>query len=426
MADPIIMVVEDDSEWRFELAQMYSRILRGQRKRKNADADFHPAVHTFSTAREAIEFVKKRPGDRSNSKAKVDIMSLDLNLGRNQGGTGMDVLKAAVSNGEKFATIAITGFASDDDLRDQMPEKEYQGLQALRDKVERITKCECIVHHKHDVDRFGDVPTQVSRIESDLVSRCSGNVLRNMQAKLRETIADLNGKCFCLHFKLPNELYRPCPGDWVAAAVQKNRLLLNQLSVWKGVFHPLDEDSTQTDVLARLLFLATPGKYLAGVSLQEDPTQPLPEDAWLSPQPRMPNLTPREAFLMLQLIAQGWETRTSESRRPAVTSIRDATYQDEPPPSELQISGLIRPTQLGWAKGDSKCVHDNGEPLSVERFTDSPTGRREDGALKTNASRLHKSLKEMLGGVDYRVISATDTSYELSTFGQVFIHRSHE
>jgi CheY-like chemotaxis protein len=426
MADPIIMVVEDHAEWRLQLAQMYSRILRGKSNRKNADSGFHPTVHTFSTAQEAIEFVKKRPGDRSNSKSKVDIMSLDLNLGRNQGGTGMDVLNAAVANGQKFATIAITGYASDDDLRDQMSDAGYQSMQSLRTKVEAVTKAECVVYHKHAIDRFGDIPTQIGGIESDLVSRCSGNVLRNMHAKLRETIADLNGKCFCLHFKLPKDLFLPCPGDWVAASVLKNRSMLNQLSVWKGVFHPLDEDATQTDILARLLFLVTPGKYLAGVSLQEDPTQPLPEDAWLAPQPRVSNLTSGEAFLMLQLIAQGWALRSSGSRRIGASRLEDAYSLDEPTSSELQISGLIRPTKLGWAKGNKKSVHENGEPLSVERFVDSLAGRTDDGALKTNASRLHTSLKEMLGGVDYPVISATDTSYELATFGQVFIHRAKE
>jgi len=419
VTDPTIMVVEDDTVWRIQLEKMFSRILRGQSKQKQPDESFHPAVRAFPTATEAIEYLRTRPEDRSNSKPKVEIMSLDLNLGRHGGGTGLDVLRAAVQNGQKFATIAISGYAGDDDFREQLTNTEYRELQSLRVKVESITNCECIVFQKHTTEHFGDAAVQVRRIEEDLISRSSGNVLRQMQAKLRESIADLNGKCFCLHFRLPKALYEPCTGDWVAATVLTERSRLNKLGVWTGVFTPLDEDAVQTDILARLLFLTKPKSYFAGISLQDQVISPLPEVDWLSPQPRKPQLTPGEAFLLLQLIGQRWEVQTSRIRsNVAANTGNEAVTWDRPGASELQIVGLRQPTLLGWTGKGS--VQNNGDSLIVERKVDG----RENKPLKTNASRLHKKLRQMLGGVEYPVITSDEFTFHLATIGQVFVHRA--
>lgn len=417
MADPLVMVVEDESVWRTELAMMYSRILRGQSKHRHADSTIHPAVFTFATAKEAIDYLKASSRVQSRAVRKVDILSLDLNLKRS-GGNGFDVLKAAVENGQKFATIAISGFSDDDDFRDQLSEEQYKELQSLRSKVESITRCECIEEHKHPKDRFGDEREQVARIEQNLVSRAKGNILRSLASKLRESIADLNGHFFCMHFALPTTLYQPCEGDWVAASARRQRARLNRLGIWRGVFCPLDEECTQADLAARLLFLVKPKNYFVGLSLQTTLEKPDPSESWLIPRPRGPKIPPSQAFLMLQLVMQGWVNQAAPSPVMPATVHAAAAELRHDAGNLLEISGLLKPTNLGWKKKGS--VHRNEENLDVVRIVDG----KEDGALKTRKHHLEKGLKQALGDVDYDVIECLENTYMLKRPGQVFIHRA--
>ncbi|MEO1528100.1 MAG: hypothetical protein AAFX06_21930 [Planctomycetota bacterium] len=366
-----------------------------------------------------MDYLRSSSNGQSRATNKVDILSLDLNLRDNEG-HGLDVVKTAVENGQKFATIAISACADDDELRAQLTEKEYLELQSLRPKVEAISHCPCIVEPKLSTERFGDASMQVPRIEANLISRSPGNPLRELAKKLRESVADLNGKFFCMHFELPEIHFRPCSGEWVAASARMERSRLNKLGVWKSVFHPLDEYSSQLDIVARLLFLTKPKSFFAGLSLQETIEKPLPKKQWLCPQPLVKNLTKGQAFLLLQLIAQNWAAQSHSGGTTPVRSLEDAIATPQVDVSGIEICGLREPTVLGW-KGN-RSVHSNGESLSVDRYVDG----KEDGTLKTSKSRLETSIKGMLGDVEYDVIECLENTYNLMRPGQVFIHLKKE
>lgn len=390
---------------------MFSRILRSQSYHKSPDTTIHSSVITFATAKEAIDYLKTSKGHR-----KVDVLSLDLNLKRT-GGNGFDVLKVAVANGQKFATIAISGFAIDDEFRDEIGESQYRDLPSLKVKVEHITNCECIQENKFSSERFGDAREQVPRIERNLISRSSGNLIRNLANKLRNNVSDLNGQFFCMHFKLPELLFRPCPGDWVSGSVRRQRNLLNKLSVWNGIFHPLDDESTQLDLVGRLLFLVKPGNYLSAITLQDQVEEPDLKSKWQLPNQQFSGLPPSQAFLLLQLIAQGWESSSRNQSQFRPSAIEEAIVSEQPSVGTIDLSGLINPTAFGWQQKGS--VHCNGESLAIARFQDG----KEDGALKSRKCHLEKAMKEMLGGVEYDLIDCLEQTYALKRPGQIFIHK---
>ena len=435
--EPVVVVVEDNDEWRDQLVMMYSRLLRGYKN--HGDSSYHPSVKYFATAKEAIEYFKSKSNGRSNSKPKVDILSLDLNLGK--GGHGFDVLAAAVNAGQKFVTIAVSGFANDKDLHNQLGKKSAD-LIHLETKVSEMTKAKCVLFAKHIQD-LGSVPDQANAIEKKLRSSVHGNsnVLREWCAELRNTAADLNGKMMCLHFVLPPELFcAESPVDWVPGVItRKTRPYLASIQAWHATFEELDEHADGSDLLTRLLFLITEGtNYLEGISLQSKSdlidastgthSDPPPTNKWLVPRRGVKKLTPRESFLLLQLAfkkqAQGGSTaRIPVGHVDEDGNLQNVRLQDSGVTDELIVSGLLDGKHLKRANGD---LLGNGDSLMIERFV----AGKEDGALKSTKSLLNKKLRDILG-VEYDLISAVgdrqdEKSYrlELDCFVYVQVDQS--
>ena len=162
--DPVVVVVEDDPEWRHELGMMYTRILSGPKE--TTSTTYHQLIKFFATAQEAISYISRRTGERDKSKPKVDVLSLDLNL-KPRNGDGMDVLNAAVDAGERFVTIAVSGFASDEEYQSRSDNKK---LRELESNIVNKTKRQCVVHHKLNPN-FGTVAEQVASLERLLRSK---------------------------------------------------------------------------------------------------------------------------------------------------------------------------------------------------------------------------------------------------------------
>jgi len=433
----IVVIVEDDTKWRLELAMMYSRILSGSRE----IADHHGAVKTFATAREAIEYFKPKPGERSNAKPKVDVLSLDLNLGRDGGGTGLDVLKAAVNAGQKFVTIAVSGFADDEDLHAQLGRKKSHLLE-LETWVASQTKGKCVVHPKREM--LGTVSEQVKALEKKLRSQvhANSNVLRVWTKSLHNTAADLNGKCLCLHFELPRELIQPSTEVWLPGVLTRaTRPHLAKIGAWTGHFEPLDEESTASDLLTRLLFLISSKKnYQTGVSLRLkheliDPdtgrhAAPISTDEWCCPRPDegIAAFTPRESFMLTQLIFQKQLEQPNERFVPKAIFGKDGELDignvaghSTTQTNDLMVSGLLNGKRLDLPDGGQKS---NGDSLQIDRKVNG----KKDGQVTSNRSRLNKRLKEVLG-VNYDLITAIDNPFETYTLqlpGFVYIQRDQQ
>ncbi|MCM2374578.1 response regulator [Aporhodopirellula aestuarii] len=445
MPDPIVVIVEDNNEWRLELTKMYSRILRGETNSRKPDPTKHQSVFAFSTALEALEFLRtKARGDRA-PKSQVDILSLDLNLKHESGGTGVDVLKRAVALGNKFVSIIISGYADDDELAEQLGTKEYGRLLSLEAFATGLTRCPSF---SWDKKKNFSVVDQVKAIETILVSKYpQGNVLRSLAADLQSpSVADLNGKTLCLHFELPSELVKPSTKrcfdlrDWEE---------VDQMSMWSGVFkrrHPDDEfEFDLSDMLTKLIFLADPPKpgagqkypkYVAGLSLQDDVATPAKKEDWLTSSPD--DLTPQECVFFLRLIASQEPGRASGKQEKPQTS----EAQVVPILPELVITGLE--DQSGWTgknhSKDKPKIYRPGDSLVV-RLRDNAEDSRSQ-AMATAISRLNTKLKRLLGNVNFDVVENVDKRYRVqnaveedldsdlpSTFalagrgGSFFIHR---
>lgn len=431
----VVVIVEDNATWRNELALMYSRILSDSKE----VTDYHPSVRTFATAREAIEYFKPKPGERSNASPKVDVLSLDLNLGRDGGGTGLDVLKSAVNAGQKFVTIAVSGFAVDKDLHQQLGKKETARLIELETRVAAETKARCLSHEKKD--ETWPIPAQVKALEGKLRSQVHGNsnVLRDWTEALRQTAAELNGKCLCLHFELPKELMEPLTETWVPGLLTRTtRFHLSKIGAWTSIFEPFDESSTASDLLTRLLFLICDREnYQTGLSLRQNyeiinpetgrHAVPLSSDKWVCPRPRdgIKALTPRESFLLTQLVFQKQLEQTSEANVPKATFGKDGEIdfgnlaeRKTTLTQELEVSGLLNSRKLRLPNGD---FIGNGESLRATW----ETGAKRKPKIHNHASNLNSKLQEILG-VSYPLVTSVDTpfnTYKLQLPGFVYIQR---
>lgn len=433
----VVVIVEDNATWRNELALMYSRILSDSKE----VTDYHPSVRTFATAREAIEYFKPKPGERSNASPKVDVLSLDLNLGRDGGGTGLDVLKSAVNAGQKFVTIALSGFASDTDLHEQLGSKKSHLIE-LETWVASQTKARCVVHRK-DPLCLGTECQQVKALEKRLCSQVHGNsnVLRVWTAALRQTAAELNGKCLCLHFELPKLLMEPSTEAWLPGVLTRaTRPHLSKIGAWSSSFEPLDGNSTSSDLLTRLLFLVSSGKnYQTGLSLRLkheliDPdtgrhAAPLSSEEWICPRKGegIEAFTPRESFQLTQLVFQKQLEQIRESFVPKAQyskagelDLGNVAGRTTMPTNELMVSGLLVGKRLSLPDKKQKGLL-NGDSLDVERYVDG----EEVAAVKSTRSILNSKLKTILG-VNYDLITSIDDpfrTYTLQLPGFVYIQR---
>jgi hypothetical protein len=413
--DPVVVVVEDDPNWRLALGLMYSRILRGVSKK--ADETMHPSVKMFATAQEAISYFKAKCDGRSKNRSKVDILSLDMNLGKGLGGTGFSVLKEAAGAGQAFATIIISKFASDTDLHEQLG-KKTKLLVGLETNVTNITKARCEVEPKYD-EALGSIADQVKAIETKLRAKVHGNsnVLRTWRKELRNTAADLNGKSLCLHFVIPKLSFQPCSVAWVPGSnTQKTRKYLDTIGVWQHDFVAMD--SSASSLLTRLLYLVTncENKYLSGLSLTSemdlvnretgDTVDPLPADKWICPgEGTVSNPTAREVFMLLQL---EFQRRLGVGERPKKTqgeSVETAKARSSSHYPGLEVSGVLTTKPLLRPDGSAM---KNGDSLDVDR--DSGDEDR-DNTVKQAKFQLNKSLKEILK-VDYDLISAIDEPFK--------------
>lgn len=444
-----VVVVEDDELWVHELVLMYSRILS-----KNPKAtDYHKDVVICRTANHAIQYFKAKPGERSNASPKVDVLSLDLNLGRTGGATGLDVLKSAVNAGQNFATIVVSGFANDNDLHQQLGSKTSY-LVDLENRIANLTKAKCLVHPKLSTDIFGSITQQANALMKKLENQVHGNsnVLRVWTEDLRGTAADLNGKILCLHFELPRDLFES-PNDlrgrqresWVMGALINTTLdSLNKISAWHTTFGKIDHTSTDSDLLTRLLFLITAGKnYQTGLSLRPIDdlvdfktgkiSAPLPKEQWICPRKGngINSLTPRESFQLTQLVFQEKLISSGNSE----CKLPNAVYKDgeldfenvAAPPSkqffDLEVSGLCNGRTLTTPAGKSLS---NGASLDVERYVKNQSGKLvESKAAKATRCILNRKLKNILR-VNYDLITAVETpskTYKLQIPGCIYIQR---
>jgi hypothetical protein len=432
----VVVIVEDNATWRNELALMYSRILSDSKD----VTDYHSSIMTFATAREAIEYFKPKPGERSNASPKVDVLSLDLNLGRDGGGTGLDVLKSAVNAGQKFVTIAVSGYGVDTDLHQQLGTKETERLIELETRVAAETKATCFECKKENEDIW-PVPEQVKALEKKLRAQVHGNsnVLRDWTKALRQTAVELNGKCLCLHFELPKALMEPSTEVWTPGVLTRaTRPHLSKIGAWNSSFEPIDGNSTPSDLLTRLLFLISSGKnYQTGLSLRLkheliDPdtgrhAAPLPKTEWICPRKGegKESLTPRESFQLTQLVFQKQLEQTSESFIPRAQFSKDGKLdignvagRSTMATSELMVSGLLEGKKLSLPDKKQKALS-NGDSLDVERYVDG----KEVAAVKSTRCLLNKKLKTILG-VNYDLIVSIDQpfkTYTLQLPGFVYI-----
>jgi hypothetical protein len=433
----VIVIVEDNFEWRHELALMYSRVLSNSTEATS----YHPSVKTFATAREAIEYFKPMPGERSNASSKVDILSLDLNLGRDGGGTGFDVLKSAANAGEKFVTIAVSGFATDEDLHEQLGAQKSHLIE-LETRIASQTKAKCLVHEKKS-ETLGSVSEQVRALEKRLRSQVHGNsnVLREWTKALRNTAAELTGKCLCLHFELPKDLMGPSTEPWVPGVLSRStRPYLAKIRAWSSSygFEKLDENSTASDLLTRLLFLVTSKKnYQSGLSLRKlheliDPdtgrhAPPLPSQEWICPRlgEGIETLTPRESFLLTQLVFQKQFEQSRGSSIPKAQfkddgdlDLGNVTGRSTMQSSDLVVSGLLDGKRLNVPNKKQVGLR-NGDSLNVDRYVD----RKEVASVKSTRSILNSKLKTILGA-NYDLIASVESpfkTYTLQLPGFVYI-----
>lgn len=435
-----VVVVEDNNIWRDKLVLMYSRILSNDPKATN----YHPDVKGFPTAGEAIQYFKSKSGERSNARPKVDVLSLDLNLGREGGATGIDVLNSAVNAGQKFVTIVVSGYATDEDLHEQMElDGKTSYLIELETRITAITKAKCLVHPKLKVSPKFPISAQAKALEKRLRSYVHGNsnVLRDWTESLRGTAADLNGKILCLHFELPKELMSGQSESWVMGALDSKTLdSLNKISAWHNIFEKIDHTSTVSDLLTRLLFLITAKKnYQTGLSLRcisevyDDAARkylpPLPKKEWICPRTGIKSLTPRESFQLTQLVFQKMLTPNENSEcklSKAVYTDGEVDYDNvAAPPSipkfDLEVSGLLNGNKLITPAGVSL---PNGASLEVERNKGEITksGKPANVVVATR-SILNRNLQDILC-VDYDLITAVDSpseTYKLQIAGCVYI-----
>lgn len=215
MADPIIVIVEDCSTWRRELARMYTSILRGASAQKS-DGSFHKNIKTFATIEEALHFLEEKK--RSNGRSQFDILSLDLRLGGSndklsgkKDTSGVTFVDKAVEYGNQFVTIVVSGAHDDSEFKNRLSaDKQMQNrFYRLESVLQEKTKCKVFRFSKYN-KRERSIKEQVRDIEEILRSKtkAKGNPLRTLAKELREPSgADFNGKCICLHFRLPQELY---------------------------------------------------------------------------------------------------------------------------------------------------------------------------------------------------------------------------
>jgi hypothetical protein len=432
----VVVIVEDDDVWRHQLALMYSRILSNLK----AVEDYHADIRTFASANDAIEYFKPKRGERSNARPKVDVLSLDLNLGREGGGTGFDVLNAAVNAGQKFVTIAVSGFGDDKDLHEQLGDEGTSNLLKLETRVASQTKAMCLVHEKKK-ESLWSVEAQVQALEERLRSYVHGNsnVLRVWTDALRKTAVELNGKCLCLHFELPKVLMAPSTQSWIPGVLTRaTRTYLSEVGAWNSNFEPLDENSTPSDLLTRLLFLVTSEKrnYHTGLSLRlnhelvdsvtNQYTPPLSKEEWIFPRPRegiKKGLTPRESFLLLQLLFQKRFERNSQASISKVAYGEDRRLEfgyvaerQTALAQELKVSGLLYGRVLQLPGGN---YIGNGESLRATW----ETGAIKKPKIHNHASNLNTKLQEILG-VSYPLIKSVDTpfnTYELQLPGFIYI-----
>lgn len=433
----IVVIVEDNNNWRHQLALMYSRILSDSKE----VTDYHPSIRTFATAREAIEYFKPRPGERANATPKVDVLSLDLNLGRDGRGTGLDVLQFAVNAGQKFITIAVSGFATDEDLHEQLGSKASHLIE-LETRVAAQTKAKCFVHEKKN-ERLGSIGQQAKALENRLRSQVHGNsnVLRDWTAALRQTAAEFNGKFLCLHFELPKLLMEPSTETWTPGVLTRvTRPHLSKIGAWSSSFEPIDGNSTTSDLLTRLLFLVTSGKnYQTGLSLRLkheliDPQNgqhaaPLPKGEWICPRKGegIKSLTPRESFQLTQLVFQKQLEQTREIFVPKAQFSKDGELdlgnvagRSTMTTNELMVSGLLDGKRLSLPDKKQTGLR-NGDSLNVECYVDG----EEVGAVKSTRCLLNTKLKTILG-VNYDLITSVDQpfkTYTLQLPGFVYIQR---
>lgn len=456
MTEPIIAVVEDNPVWQDELGLMYSRILRGQSNHENPCTDIHQNVKCFSTAKQAISFLKRKPGDRKNAKSKVDILSLDVNLRSSDKATGLTVLRKAVEEGNKFVTIGISGLADDDDLKNQISDREYDGIQAFEAWISLKTNCKSFYYPKRDISRRS-VKDQVRDIEKTLLSKVKhGNILRLLAEELRvSSAADLNGKYLCLHFRVPRTLYGI--GDAVVDASQAAKLA--KLNIFREHFLQQDLETNVSALLTRLMFLADPGRrhrrygarsgkhpFFIGVSLQDDPSEPDPEDAWLTNRQGAKIPSEGEIRDLLCLMARKWdasETDEAPWKRWAIKTYDTAMAADSAIEEDLFITG-IRPNSDGsratgstasivepppsWS-GSRDFIYANGQSLAL-RLQPASQGRDADNTImkqnqtiKTRISRVRKMITDLVGHETIDPIVEVDKAYYLVVPGQVFIHK---
>ena len=436
MVRVVVVVVEDNDIWRDKLRLMYTRILFND---PNA-TDPHPDVKGYSTAVEAIQYFKSKSGERSNARPKVDVLSLDLNLGREGGATGIDVLNSAVNAGQKFVTIVVSGYATDEDLHEQMElDGKTSYLIELETRITAITKAKCLVHPKLKVSPKFPISAQAKALEKRLRSYVHGNsnVLRDWTESLRGTAADLNGKILCLHFELPKELIDGRNGSWVMGALDSS---LNKISAWHNIFEKIDHTSTVSDLLTRLLFLITAKKnYQTGLSLRcisevyDDAARkyspPLPKKEWICPRTGIKSLSPRESFQLTQLVFQRMLTPNENSEcklSKAVYTDGEVDYKNIAAPAsipkfDLEVSGLLNDYKLTTPAGVSLS---NGASLEVDRKKGAITksGKLANKVVSTR-SILNNKLREILC-VDYDLVTAVDSpseTYKLQIAGCVYI-----
>ena len=222
-----IIVVEDDPNWKNELAMMYCRILRGEDRAGQATEDpcaacsrsmacrgrkptaevedrLHKNIECSQSGMDAIRSLRAK-------KDRYQVASLDINLGGQERVTGLDVLDAVIECQPHAAVVVVTASNFDAELPPQLTADEGRRVHTLEFELIKNLPNAHLYHHKlapevckHQGSEIDVIREQVREFGRRLNYSTLYAMVQNRQKQARTRLQlalayVLPDSCSCIH-----------------------------------------------------------------------------------------------------------------------------------------------------------------------------------------------------------------------------------
>lgn len=258
-----ILVVEDDSVWRNQLGMMYCRILRctshagrmrlveciacsrakdclHRQPTDMAEDNLHPDVVLQASGSEAIRHLR-------TARDRYQVASIDINLGPQEGVTGMDVLDRVLQTQFSAAVIVVTASSYDTELPGQLSGEETRRVHTLHHELDELLPGAHLYHQKpapHVWGRGLDRDEAIRRDVRVLESRLNYAKLSQM-ARKRESLSATErvvGLPFAIGYVLPEDYFTAFKKHPVVWIHPDNWFELNEMEVVEEIPSKSDFD----------------------------------------------------------------------------------------------------------------------------------------------------------------------------------------